>query len=89
MKNGFTLIELIVVMIIITILAVLIFPAISEHNKHEDQQGMQSGSGQQSDPLKNNFKAPEPTTKIECVDGYKFVAGKQMLDASGHGIYCN
>lgn len=81
MKNGFTMVEFLIVAAIIGILAAI---AIPQFNKYKAQQAGWSST------------EAERTYGIEslCIGGYKFMRhvdgwGAQVLDEAGHGVRCS
>lgn len=76
-NNGFTLIELIIVLAIIAIIAAIALPVIL---------------GTSSDKPRGQWSVNGYTDTI-CVEGYRFVVGpdgqsRQIMDEYGHGVRC-
>ena len=80
MKNrGFTLIEL---MIVIAIIAIFVSIGLSAFV------GTDGDDAGYTENVPAQYVPVDAKPNVQCVDGLKFVDGKQVLNASGNGVSC-
>ena len=80
-RNGFTLIEVMIVVAIIAILGAVAYPVISGNRSN----GIDHSNG--------TTYGPSGSTETRCIEGYKFAMTyrgqlQQILDNQGHGVPC-